>query len=241
MEKLHTLSNLSNRLRGRLKTVVFDVDGTLYPNYQMLFISIPLFIKYPRFVKAFGKMRRNIRRGEIEGGVRASQARIISEYLQIPEEDAARDIERIIYDEWQKMFSIIRPFRGVKEVLGFLKDKGYTLAVLSDFPPEKKLDFLGVSRYFDVVLCSDDSGYLKPDPRAFSFLLERLGIRGEEVLFVGNNYFYDIVGAKEAKMVGALKVSPLKLYNFFVKRRQDNWQLADLIFSSYRSFLEIFR
>ncbi len=240
MEKLHTLLNLKNKLQGRLKAVAFDVDGTLYPNYQMFLASVPLFINYPRFVNAFRRMRRDIRGCETWGDVRKLQAQILSRDLGVSQEDAMKRMERIIYDQWERMFAIIRPFRGLRDVLDFLKRQGYVLAVLSDFPPERKLEFLGVSSYFDVVLCSDDSGYLKPDPRAFEFLLNRLGLAGEEVLFVGNNYRYDVVGAKGVGMFSAMKVSPLK-FSAYLKSERNRWEMADVIFSSYRHFLEILR
>ncbi len=233
MGKLHTLSNL----RDRIKVVAFDLDGTLYPNYQMLLISIPLFLKHPRFVRAFKKTRSEVRWVKSKEHIRVMQANILADYLGIPKDEAYSLIERIIYNEWEGMFRFIKPFRGVKEALYMLKSSGYRLAVLSDFPPTMKLGFLGLTDYFDIVLSSDDSGYLKPNRKAFEYLVEKSGVGASEILFVGNDYTYDIIGAKSTGMFTAYRVS-------FCKRAFMNTKLidkADFVFSSYGHFMEIFR
>ena len=49
-------------------------------------------------------------------------------------------------------FERIRPFPGVPGALGKLRDAGLRLAVLSDFPPGRKLELMGLSAWFDIAL-----------------------------------------------------------------------------------------
>ncbi|MDQ3707565.1 MAG: HAD family hydrolase [Chloroflexota bacterium] len=54
---------------------------------------------------------------------------------------------------------------------------------------------------------SADVGYLKPHPAIFKAALERLNVSPEEVVFVGDNPFTDILGAHQVGMCTVLRVS----------------------------------
>jgi len=60
------------------------------------------------------------------------------------------------------------------------------LAILSNSPPGLK-DWLaewGLLHYFDTVFCSGDEGVVKPDPRAYCIVLERLGAGPRQAVFI---------------------------------------------------------
>jgi len=60
------------------------------------------------------------------------------------------------------------------------------LAVLSNSPPglDRWLVQWGMLELFDVVFCSGDEGVVKPDPRAFTVVLDRLGVMPGEAVFI---------------------------------------------------------
>jgi putative hydrolase of the HAD superfamily len=60
------------------------------------------------------------------------------------------------------------------------------LAVLSNSPPglDRWLVQWGMLELFDVVFCSGDEGVVKPDPRAFTVVLARLGVMPGESAFI---------------------------------------------------------
>lgn len=74
------------------------------------------------------------------------------------------------------------------EVLKSLSDK--TLAVISnyDHPPGvySMLDRHGLREFFDSVVISGEVGVKKPDPRIFSFALDKAGLTPAEVAYVGD-------------------------------------------------------
>ncbi len=87
----------------------------------------------------------------------------------------------------------------VRRVLDDLRPD-YRLAALSDGQsvwgiPE--LHAVGLLNYFDPVLISSDFGFRKPDARLFDLTLAKMGLRQDEVLFVGNDMYRDVFGAKE--------------------------------------------
>ena len=52
--------------------------------------------------------------------------------------------------------------------------------------------------YFEFALAAGDVGVWKPDPEIFRFALHRLGTQPNETLYVGDNYYADVVGARRA-------------------------------------------
>jgi putative hydrolase of the HAD superfamily len=98
----------------------------------------------------------------------------------------------------------------VIETLKALKEAGVKLGLLSDFPPEVKLENLGLAGLWDTVLCSEASGCLKPSPLPFLELAKNMGYPPEEMLYVGNSFRYDVVGSQKTGMKAAWVVSRLK-------------------------------
>ncbi len=97
----------------------------------------------------------------------------------------------------------VRLFDGVPEMLARLGARGYRLGLLTNGLSEmqwEKIRNLNLERHFDVLVIAGDIGWSKPDGRAFAVLLDRLGARPAEALFVGDSYALDIVGAHDAGM-----------------------------------------
>lgn len=178
----------------------FDVDGTLYPHFHMLRALLPAFLAAPFLSAAFRKARREIRDLESIENFREVQAAITARFLNRPAHEVMDAIERKLYRRWRESFRSIRPFRDLRPVLCELRRKGYKLGILSDFPIDYKLETLGVADCWDVVLSSEEIGFLKPDPRAFLKFAETMEIAPQAILFVGNNYKYDIMGAAKVGM-----------------------------------------
>jgi len=204
-------------MKQGISAVAFDLDGTLYPNYRLNIRLLPFLFVHWRLLLAFGRARNIIRRehARTEAAARAEpavsmpdfygrQAELVAGQLKAKKEDIREKIDRLIYRGWEPFFLKIKTFPHVKEVLGELKAKGMKLGLLSDFPPEIKLEHLGLSGFWDTVLCTESIGALKPDARPFDELAKNLSCRPEQILYVGNSRRYDVEGAKRAGMKAAL-------------------------------------
>jgi putative hydrolase of the HAD superfamily len=96
----------------------------------------------------------------------------------------------------------LRAYPQTQEVLAQLKST-YRLAVVSDAQSAyglAELRAVGLAQYFDPIVISGDYGYRKPDPRLFLAALDRLGVSPGEALFIGNDRFRDIFGARQVGM-----------------------------------------
>ena len=80
----------------------------------------------------------------------------------------------------------------------------YRLAVVSNFDyTPTALDILeraGVVELFDAIVVSDEVGWRKPRRDIFDAALERLGVRADESLFIGDRADMDVLGAQQIGM-----------------------------------------
>ncbi|WP_292463589.1 HAD family hydrolase [Methanolobus sp.] len=65
---------------------------------------------------------------------------------------------------------------------------------------ELELRFLGLYELFDHVIFSSDVRYKKPNPKLYRFALERMQLKPEEVLFIGDTPENDIIAPQEIGM-----------------------------------------
>lgn len=91
------------------------------------------------------------------------------------------------------------PYPGVEEMLKKLRQHGLKLGVLSNSFEGNASTILrnnDLHHYFQAVIdCGDVSAY-KPMSQPFTKVLEVLGIEPHRALYVGDEYYADVVGAK---------------------------------------------
>ena len=97
----------------------------------------------------------------------------------------------------------MQPEDGIAPVLDWLMDRGIALGVVSNtmFSAEVlhwELTRHGLANGFGFVMSSADYGLQKPRPAIFATAVARLGLRPQEVWFVGDNFEKDIRGALQA-------------------------------------------
>ena len=211
---------------GATRAVVFDIDGTLYPTRRIAKRSLALIAGNLRLFYAFGKARQALRR-ELPGPeLRQRQAELVARSLGVDAAEAARRIEQVVYRQWPRCFARLRPYDGVAETLAALRRKGLRLGVVSDSPfTREKLAALGLHGGWNAVVSADEAGALKPNPEPFLRIARLLDVAPGEVLFVGNSYRRDVVGAHRAGMRAA-----------HFTRRPVRAGVADVSFAHYRRF-----
>ena len=230
-----------------IEGIAFDLDGTLYPNYRFNVKLIPFILKEGRLLSAFGRARNIIRKEQEDPSCAGQmddfyqrQAVVTAKLLsapcrktghkprrEIPPQLIKEKIDLLIYKGWEPMFKTVKLFKRAPETLTALKKAGFKLGLLSDFPPEIKLDYLGIPGIWDVTLCSERCGALKPHPLPFTELAAAMSLPPEKILYVGNSRSYDVAGANRAGMKTAWIKSALSL------KRCKN-PAPDFIFSDYR-------
>jgi putative hydrolase of the HAD superfamily len=206
----------------KIKGIIFDINGTLINIYtdegmDEIYRAVSHLLTYQGIY---------LHRGE----VRDRYYRIMEEQLkargeEYPEFDAIalwrEFLSRNLNPAWrlprEKLEAMPRflaeVYRGisryrlelypdVKSVLDELKPR-FSLAAVSDGQSAWALPEIratGIDSYFDPIVISGDYGFRKPDPRLFQAALDGIGAAPEEVLFVGNDMYRDVLGAGQMGM-----------------------------------------
>ena len=188
-----------------IKAIIFDFDGTI-SNRQMNAYTI--FNDYFRkFFKDLDDLEyeavlQDLLTDDCNGtiNVRFRLAPFISKYKNyLPEGFEEEFID--FYYEYMWKYAVLKD--ETRDVLEKLKGK-YKLAILSNGQSKSqhdKIDHVEVDEYFDEILVSGDIGINKPDKRIFEHMADKLEVKCEECLFVGDVFSSDIVGAIRAKMI----------------------------------------
>lgn len=125
---------------------------------------------------------------------------------------AARDVglSEVSASNLTRNWDQIQPWPEVPEVLAQLKRQGFRLGVVTNCSGElghravrnceaavKKAT--GVDVGFDEVVTAEESGFYKPDPKPYQDVLQKLGVKAEQALFVAGSSA-DIPGASGVGM-----------------------------------------
>jgi putative hydrolase of the HAD superfamily len=203
--------------------VAFDVNGTLVhirtdEHREDIFRTIGHFLTYQGI-----DMRRHQVRDEYFDRLKRQQRESPEKY---PEFDAVA-IWRSIIDDFgadytralppqrlaQLPLTLAEIYRGVsrkklklyphvRTMLDQLHER-FPLAIVTDAQSayaRGELHKVGLAQYFDPIVVSGDHGFRKPDPRLFEFTLERMGVSAAQTVYVGNDMFRDIYGARQIGM-----------------------------------------
>jgi putative hydrolase of the HAD superfamily len=117
--------------------------------------------------------------------------------VQVDQTFLAAFIEKYI-QEWNRgvaHFSDIEPI--IKQAA-----QSFTLGIISNthYPQliHRNLEAMNIAQYFAVIVTSVEHGHRKPHPSIFQDTLTQLNIGPPQVLYIGDNYNDDYIGAKNA-------------------------------------------
>lgn len=201
--------------------VFFDLDDTLYDfgraTQEELMVRLACLLgdsdrdRLDEAVEAYEAVREQTWQEYMQGRLTFDQVRGVRFHRVLDRLNLKRD-GRLVQAEadafltgWMER---IRPFEGVRELLGNLAGQ-VTLGVITNGQPEQtkaKLSLLGLDRWFEpsLVLASEGIGRAKPDRLIFDLALERASARPDAALMVGDSLEADIQGSLRAGWAGAV-------------------------------------
>lgn len=93
-----------------------------------------------------------------------------------------------------------------------LEQRGFIVALLSDsiLPHEQILAAKGVTTPFDHVFFSQHIGYRKPNPKAYQYALDQLGVAAAEAIFI-DDLPQNVAGAQEVGLHAILAGDPSRI------------------------------
>lgn len=195
-----------------ITTVLFDLDGTLLPMDQDLFVKTyfgllarrlaPLGYEPEALIKSIwaGTIAMIKNNGE------KTNEEVFWDYFASVHGEKARDdlpeFDAFYREDFDKVKEVCGFNAKAREIVGFIKSKGLRVALATNpiFPAiatEKRTAWAGlVPEDFELYTTYENSRYCKPNPEYYKEIINRLGVNPEECLMVGNDVSDDMVAEK---------------------------------------------
>ena len=174
-----------------LKAVIFDFDYTLGDSTNGIALSINYALENLGYVsQKLSDIRKTI-------GLSLRET-----YFTLTENDDLEEAEQFakLFKEKadEVMVSNTELYSGVKDVLTRLRERDIKTAIVTSkfhYRIEQILTKFNANDLIDIIVGAEDVKASKPNPEGLHWTLEHLGLKKEEVLYVGDSY----VDAKAAE------------------------------------------
>lgn len=200
---------------GKVKAVIFDYIGTLVncTGYSMDASKNKLYtalvdegfkVDKNGFLEAYSRAHEKYRvvryrqLREVTNAVWVAEALNEIGYKVTPEDAHVKAALNVFFkdfiDSLQLRAGALKLFEkaAVHGKVGLLSNFTYAPVVYFS------LNQLGVSRYFNTVVVSEENGWRKPSPHIFKDALDRLQVTADEAVYIGDSPLEDVKGAKDA-------------------------------------------
>lgn len=173
----------------RYPTVLFDLDGTLIDSGPMILAS---FRHATRTV-----LRREIPDEELVAAVGGSS---IHDQMRTFDPERVAELVRVYREHNAPLHDELEAFPGVFDLLERLREEGRRLGIVTAKrrkTVQLAFEQLGIERYFDAVVTTDDTELHKPNPEPVLHGLRLLEAEPVDAAFVGDSPF-DVQAGKAA-------------------------------------------
>lgn len=198
-----------------IKTVIFDIDNTLYDYDKNHLLGMKALTDYCRsefnlgekealacYDRAMEIASRRIGTDTAAIHSRMLRFQCMTELLEKP---LFPHVENMYHAYWDTMIGHAKPCPGLLEFLEILKNRQIRIGIGTDMTASiqyKKLRKLGLALFIDFIVTSQEAGVEKPHPHFFDVCLEKAGCLPEECAFIGDNRKKDVQGALDHGMRG---------------------------------------
>jgi phosphoglycolate phosphatase len=189
---------MTENFRGKVKALVFDLDGTLIDSKRDLVLSVNATLR------EMGRME--LQEDLVASYVGSGAPVLISRALggTPSSEELQRALKFFLarYDEHKLDFT--RAYPGVQETLEQVRE--VPMAVLTNKPVDisvRILDGLGLADFFKAIYGGNSFATKKPDPLGANTILAEMGIASAEAVMVGDSEV-DVQTARNAGMISAI-------------------------------------
>ncbi|MBH0359952.1 HAD family hydrolase [Bacillus toyonensis] len=191
-----------------IRAVLFDLDGTLLDRRQ----SLEQFIRdqYNRFafhlinIEKFEYCSRFL---ELDNNGYTWKDKVYSTLL-CEYNITTLTPEQLLHDYITNFRHHCIPFPNMHELLQQLKQLNIKIGIITNGFTEfqmSNLQALNIHTYTNTILVSEAEGIKKPHPEIFKRALQKLNVKAEECLYVGDHPENDALGSEQVGILGVWK------------------------------------
>ncbi|WP_405283346.1 HAD family hydrolase [Methanobrevibacter sp.] len=185
-----------------MKSVIFDVDNTLYSEMSYVksgFIEVSKYLSNKYKLDCDMIFKKMIDIFDVEG--RGKVFNILLDDLNLSEKENVLNLV-YIYRFHAPNISL---YDDVLDTLIHLKEKNYKLGIITDgraLVQKNKIDALNLNEIFDVIILTDALGsdFWKPSIVPYQIALDLLDSNPNESCYIGDDSFKDFLGPKSLNM-----------------------------------------
>lgn len=105
---------------------------------------------------------------------------------------------------WKTFYNTMTPFSNVEPFIRYNKNNGIKIGIITDYETEyqiEKLKKLDLLKHIDIIITSEEVGIEKPSYKIFEHVLNKMNLKNDQVIMIGDNYEKDIIGAKNMNII----------------------------------------
>jgi len=190
-----------------IKAVLFDFDGTLAD-------TLPFYIK--AYDQALQKIGFKFSDKKIAQTCFGKKENVICRFLGVPKK--TDEFAQAYFQGVKELFKRAPLFENTIETLNFIKNKGIKIIIITfayRWYINQMLNQYKLGNYFDFIISTNDVIHAKPSPEAVLKATDRLGIKPDETIVVGDSKS-DMLMGKSAGSITVLFTK--KGYDLFYDR-----------------------
>ena len=208
----------------KLKLIIFDLFGTLvfsveklkredfFAFYQKLGIELKTEKDIKLFTSLFSQLMTQ------SAGWQDFSQKLLEKVIQKTDQEIVNKLTNFFKEN-----IVYQLYDDAKEII----ELSYQKAILTSAAPFL-FSNLGLEKYFEI-FTPRETKFLKPDPRAFLVVLNKLKVKPEEVLMVGDEVERDLIPAQKLGMKAILIDRRDKVENTPVKKINSLKELKGLL------------
>jgi len=189
---------MTDKFRGKLKALLFDLDGTLIDSKRDLVQSVNATLRE----MGRAELPEDLVASYVGSGAPILISRALGGAACAAEQQSALEFFLAHYDQHKLDFT--REYPGVRETLEKLR--GVPMAVLTNKPVNvsvRILEGLGLAGFFRAIYGGNSFATKKPDPLGANTILSEMGIAAAQAAMVGDSEV-DVQTARNAGTISAI-------------------------------------
>jgi len=189
----------------KYKGILLDIDNTLYDynithsfakNRVLDYCMVKFNLSKEDVNRAYEKARNQVHNELRETAASHNRLLYFQRMLEMLKVNPMKYGLEMYTIYWDSFLEVLKPFDEIYVLLEKYKNKICLLTDLTAHIQYRKIKKLGLEKYCQNIVTSEEAGREKPHPFMFMLALQKLDLKADEVCMIGDSFKKDIAGAE---------------------------------------------